>query len=157
MTNPRIRHAVGAIIRQNNKYLLVRKVKISTGESIEGFWGLVKGGVNSGDESLEAALWRELKEETGSDCFAIISEYADKIEFEFSAETKAKLNFDCQHTSFYLVEYLGRKEDLKSIDQEIDQFHFCSAEEAYDKICFAEEKQFFKSNVLNQKDKPCKN
>jgi len=45
MQTQKIRHAVGAIIRQNNEYLLVHKVKISTGESIEGFWGLVKGGV----------------------------------------------------------------------------------------------------------------
>lgn len=157
MSSKLIRHAVGAIIRQNNEYLLVHKVKISTGENIDGFWGLVKGGVNYDDVSLQAALFRELREETGSDDYELISEFADKIEFEFSDETKAKLNFDCQQTSFYLVEYLGRKEDLKSIDQEIDQFNFCSAEEAYEKICFAEEKQFFKNNILNQKDKPCKN
>jgi len=139
----RIRHAVGAVIVQNNEYLLVHKVKISTGESIEGFWGLVKGGVNSEDVSLQAALFRELREETGSDRFAIISEYADKIEFEFSAETKVKLNYDCQQTVFFLVRYLGKTEDLKSVDQEIDRFQFCSAEEAYEKICFEEERKFF--------------
>ena len=70
MGTKKIRNAVGAIITQNNEVLLVHKVKsmdvTEKPKIIQGSWDFPKGGVLSSDTTLEEALMRELKEETGS-------------------------------------------------------------------------------------------
>ncbi|WP_055668661.1 NUDIX hydrolase [Desnuesiella massiliensis] len=122
----KIRKAVGAVVFQNNEYLLVHKVKsISNNENIIGHWDFPKGGVKESDQDLEAALLRELKEETGSDNYRIISKFDKKICFTFHEAHK----YDSQETSMFYVEYLGYRGDLKSRDEEIDKVQFFSKED----------------------------
>lgn len=76
-----IRHAVGAIVFQEDEVLLVHKVKRSEAaselDSFQAEWDFPKGGVKDG-EFLEDAILRELFEETGSTAYLIIEELADK-------------------------------------------------------------------------------
>jgi len=83
---PKIRQAVGAIIRQEQEYLLVHKVKGMDGphgsRSIPGIWDFPKGGIQSGETASEAIL-REVREETGGVCYRIIEQFAETIDFAF--------------------------------------------------------------------------
>jgi putative (di)nucleoside polyphosphate hydrolase len=78
----KIRKAVGAVVFQNDEYLLVHKVKSINGKAnIAGHWDFPKGGVEESDRDFEAAIIRELKEETGSDNYRIINKFDKKICF----------------------------------------------------------------------------
>jgi putative (di)nucleoside polyphosphate hydrolase len=126
MDKVKIRKAVGAIVFQNNEYLLVHKVKsINAKTDIPGHWDFPKGGVEDSDKDLEAAVLRELKEETGSSKYIIVREYNEKINFIFPKGHK----YDCQETHMFLVEYLGIKTDLKPQDEEISNVRFYNKDE----------------------------
>lgn len=126
MDKVKIRKAVGAIVFHNNEYLLVYKVKgINANANIPGHWDFPKGGVQKADKSLESAILRELKEETGSDQYRIVSKYNEKINFDFPRGHK----YDCQETNMFLVEYVGDKTDLKPEDEEISEVRFYSKDE----------------------------
>jgi putative (di)nucleoside polyphosphate hydrolase len=144
MSEKMVRKAVGAVIFQNEEYLLVRKVKVMNGvngsEDIAGHWDFPKGGVNASDESMEMALFRELKEETGSESYRIIKEFNKKICFEFPETHK----YDCQETIMFLVEYLGDRTDLKSQDAEISMVEFFSKVEILNIICLEETIKFIR-------------
>jgi putative (di)nucleoside polyphosphate hydrolase len=126
MDKLKIRKAVGAIVFQNNEYLLVHKVKsINTKTDIPGHWDFPKGGVQDSDKDFEAAVLRELREETGSSQYNIVREYDKKIKFNFPKGHK----YDCQETHMFLVEYLGNKSDLKPQDEEISDVRFYNKDE----------------------------
>ena len=63
MTDLKIRKAVGAIVKQNNLFLLIRKVKMMNSlkgpEKIKPRWDFPKGGVKSSDASLNHSFLRE--------------------------------------------------------------------------------------------------
>jgi putative (di)nucleoside polyphosphate hydrolase len=62
----KIRKAVGALVFQDDEYIVVHKIKsVDIKSDIKGHWDLPKGGVQEADEDLEKAIFRELKEETG--------------------------------------------------------------------------------------------
>lgn len=136
----KIRNAVGAVVFQNNEYLLVHKVKsIDVETDANGHWDLPKGGIQESDESLEAAILRELKEETGSTKYRIICRFDRKIYFSFSNTHK----YDRQETDMFYVEYFGNREDLKSLDEEIDKVKFFRKNEVMSILCFEETREFF--------------
>src|SRR5689334_3245748 len=108
--NQRIRKAVGAIITHNNEYLLVHKVKIMDASqgpvSVPGMWDFPKGGIHRAETESEA-LQRELREETGSQHYRIIKQFAEKICFAFDKATHQHTGYERQETTMFLVEYLG--------------------------------------------------
>ncbi|TCT17134.1 putative (di)nucleoside polyphosphate hydrolase [Natranaerovirga pectinivora] len=121
----KIRKAVGAVVFQNNEYLLIHKVKNSDcNEDISGHWDFPKGGVIDQDSDLESSVLRELKEETGSTNYRIVYKFDPKICFSFPAGYK----YDSQETVMFYVEYLGNREDLTPQDEEIDKVEFYSKE-----------------------------
>lgn len=126
MVEEKIRKAVGAVVFQNDEYLLVHKVKsINTKANLVGHWDFPKGGVQESDEGLENAMLRELKEETGSDNYKIIKKFHEKISFAFPKTHK----YDKQETIMFYVEYMGDREELKPQDEEIDEVKFFSRDE----------------------------
>lgn len=139
MNKVKIRKAVGAIVFQNNEYLLVYKVKsIDAKTNIPGHWDFPKGGVNETDNDLEEAVLRELKEETGSDKYKILRKYNNKINFIFPKGHK----YDKQETDMFLVEYLGDRTDLKPQDKEINEVRFYSKDELVNILHLAETRKF---------------
>ncbi|MGE6259711.1 NUDIX hydrolase [Heyndrickxia sporothermodurans] len=87
------RRAIGVIILQDDECLLVKKVKVADLQTKFGIWDFPKGGVEP-NESLEQALFRELKEETGSNKYQIIKLFDEKITFPFDEKQKNKIGFD---------------------------------------------------------------
>ena len=142
-----IRKAVGAIIRSNNQFLLVHKIKIMNGKNgpqdIEGEWDFPKGGVKTHEVDLEKAILRELREETGSDKYRIIKKFEDKISFQFPLSFQKKSGFKSQETTIFLVEYYGNKTEIKSQDEEINRISFFSRDEVIEKLAHNESKEFF--------------
>lgn len=140
----KIRKAVGAVVFQDNEYLLVHKVKsIDTKSNITGQWDFPKGGVYELDENLEAAILRELREETGSNNYNIISRFDKKICFTFPEGHR----YDKQETVMFYIEYLGNRRELKSKDEEVDKVKFFSKDEVMN-ILKLEETQKFLSEVI---------
>lgn len=137
----KIRQAVGAVVFQNDEYLLVHKVKsISSNTDIIGHWDFSKGGVEESDKDLEMAVLRELKEETGSNKYRIISRFNEKICFTFPKGHK----YDRQETVMFYVEYLGDREDLKSQDEEIDEIKFFGKHDLMETLCLEETREFLR-------------
>jgi putative (di)nucleoside polyphosphate hydrolase len=141
-----IRIAVGAIVFQNDKFLLINKIKINTNigkETIKGEWDFIKGGVNETDVDLKQAILRELKEETGSTDYKIIKQFDEKICFDFPDKLKAKVGFDRQETTMFLVEFIGDVESISPLDNEISDFVFLERDKVIEKLTHLDTKDFF--------------
>ncbi|PWV95859.1 putative (di)nucleoside polyphosphate hydrolase [Paenibacillus cellulosilyticus] len=140
-----IRKAVGGVILNGDKVLLVHKVKGAQGK-IAGKWDFPKGGMEQGDVDFEHALRRELREETGSEQFVIHRQFEQKICFEFDSVAREKLGSERQETTMFLVEYIGDGTDLAPQDDEIDEVRWFSRDELAE-LLFPEARAFFEHNV----------
>ncbi|MFC1682106.1 NUDIX hydrolase [Nanoarchaeota archaeon] len=151
MSSNKVRKAVGAIVKKDNLFLLIHKVKMMSSskgpEKINPRWDFPKGGVKDTDVDLEQAILRELKEETGSTQYNILKKFDEKIIFEFPKEIQNKLGFKSQEMTMFLIDFLGDKDSLKPQDEEIDDIKFVSKEEVKEIIVFEDSKDFFKRNV----------
>ncbi|MBD3922499.1 NUDIX hydrolase [Paenibacillus sp. PR3] len=143
-----IRRAVGGIILNVDNVLLVHKVKGAQGK-ISGKWDFPKGGMEQGDIDVEQALFRELKEETGSSQFVIRRRFEQKICFVFDAIVREKLGLERQETTMFLVEYTGDGTDLAPQDDEIDEVRWFHVDEISE-LLFPEAWAFFEQNVRNR-------
>ncbi|MEH7236726.1 NUDIX hydrolase [Bacillus sp. JJ1562] len=145
-----IRQAVGAIVFKDDQFLLVHKTKINTrsgSETISGEWDFIKGGIEDSDESLQGALLRELKEETGSTDFLIIKEFDEKISFEFPKKIQRKIGYERQVTTMFLVEFTSGKEKLTPQDEEIADLLFIRKEKVLDTLTHDDTRSFFIKNL----------
>lgn len=145
-----IRKAIGAIIFQNNKYLVVRKTKINTKqgqETIKGEWDFIKGGMNESEIDIEQTLFRELEEETGSTLFKVVKRYDEKICFEFPEKIKQKIGYERQETTMFLVEYIGEFTAFNPIDTEISEICFMEKERVLQYLTHLDTKNFFIKHV----------
>ncbi|MFJ5771660.1 NUDIX domain-containing protein [Psychrobacillus sp. NPDC093180] len=142
-----LRRAVGAVVFQGNKFLIVHKSNINTLEgkrNIKGEWDFIKGGVEETDKGLYHALLRELQEETGSTDYKIIKEFPEKIRFEFPDELKVKLGYAKQETTMFLVEFLGDIDSLNPKDDEISSIKFMDKDDVLDILTHQDTKDFFR-------------
>lgn len=144
-----IRRAVGAIIIQNEEFLLVQKIKVmdtknNVAEQIDnGQWDFSKGGIKEGEDEITALL-RELEEETGSKQYKVIKKFDEKISFIFPNNLKEKLGFDMQETTMFLVEYCGDRSDLLPKVEEISKVKFFGKDEILNTLFHEDTKGFFK-------------
>ncbi len=83
-------------------------------------WQFPQGGIDTG-ESPKEALFRELKEELGTNEFEIIAEYPEWLSYEFPSEAvKKKYNFDGQTQRYFLVKI--KDNNLINLDTEEPEF-----------------------------------
>lgn len=130
----RVRSAVGAVIVQNGRLLLVHKIKrsdVNAGSADE--WNIPVGGMKPG-ESADAAVMREIKEELGTTLVKAYSRLPQTIIFKFPSGSK----FDIQETALYRVELAGL--DFKK-NEEIDAAEFVPIAEALERIGFEETRE----------------
>lgn len=118
-------------------------------KDMKGEWDFVKGGIMSHEKSKEEALFRELKEETGSINYSMVKEYSEKLRFVFKSEFQ-QTGFIHQETTMFLVEFNGDISDLRPHDQEIDQIAIFSKEEVYSALTHLESKKYFQQIVLEK-------
>ncbi|WP_130297338.1 NUDIX domain-containing protein [Fictibacillus sp. BK138] len=143
-----VRNAVGAIIFQGTKFLLVHKVKISSiknaNKNIKGEWDFPKGGVEETDKDLEVAILRELKEETGSTQYKLIKRLDEVLSFSFDEDIAKRTGFKKQITTMFIVEYVGDGSDLIPLDCEIKEVKFINFEDVLERLTHDITKDYFK-------------
>lgn len=139
----KVRQAVGAIIKQDESYLLVRKIfTASIQKRTAPRYDLLKGGVNDEDPSHEVALFREFSEELNHNAFKIIKEYDQKICFDFPDY----FPYDKQETTMFLVEFYGDRDELKPDGHEVDEVLWVSKDELLGMITLEETLAFLIDN-----------
>jgi putative (di)nucleoside polyphosphate hydrolase len=102
------RKGVGAfIINNNNQIFMAERL------DIKNQWQMPQGGVETG-EDLDIAIFRELKEEVGTDKFEIIAK-TDWLKYELSPESRAKLSngkYIGQQQIWYFLKFTGADSDI---------------------------------------------
>jgi putative (di)nucleoside polyphosphate hydrolase len=134
----KIRKSVGVFVVDKNKKFLLLKTK---GEN-EVYWDIVKGGVERG-ETLLMALKRELKEELGTTKFKNIKKLDIHFTFEFPDEIKRKIGFDRQKVELFIVEFVGKSENIKVDKKEILDFVFLTPKQFLEKATYQTTKKAF--------------
>ena len=142
-----IRRAVGALVKHNGRYLLVHKVKAGSKE-IPGQWCFPMGGVEPSDRSESSAILRELLEETGSQDYKIISKLEKALVFEIPKDLTDVIDFDSQETTFFLVEFYGKENQLESHDEEVSEMVFLEPKDVLSHLTHSESRVFF-SEFIN--------
>ncbi|MFT4416415.1 NUDIX hydrolase [Fredinandcohnia humi] len=141
-----IRQAVGAIVYQEDRFLVVHKTKINTTEgkqTIAGEWDFIKGGVEPTDEGLHSAILRELKEETGSEHFTVMEQLVEKLSFRFPEEIQRKIGYEHQETTMFLVRFDGPMSNIIPIDNEIEEYQFLTSDQVLEKLTHDDTRNYF--------------
>ena len=135
-----------------NEYLLVEKVKYGEDSGMKikkkSEWDIPKGGVKKGEESLEVALLRELKEETGSEKYKILKRFDDTLEFTFPAKVQQQIGYQKQETTIFLVEYEGENDKLIPMDDEINQCKWFKKDQLLEALTHNEMKDYLTTYYL---------
>jgi putative (di)nucleoside polyphosphate hydrolase len=132
------RLGVGLMVINPNKEILVgkridQKAKKETGLHVDS-WQMPQGGIDSKEAPHQAAM-RELKEEIGTDYVRMIAISNFWYSYDFPQELQLKLwggRFKGQCQKWYLLEYLGKDENIKishSYNPEFSEWKWIAAKE----------------------------
>lgn len=116
-----------AMIIVSNDYPKKKEIFIAHRNDLDGVWQFPQGGIDEG-ESTEEALFRELKEEIGTDKVKIVAQYPEWISYDFPEKVAkymkpykgqmqryflvklkkdAKINIDTKHPEFNKYKFVG--------------------------------------------------
>jgi len=151
------RKAVGAIVVKGKMFLMAERVmrlsRNNTLVKVPAEWDIVKGGVE-GRESEEGAVKRELLEETGSTKFKILKKSKERLTYYYPTDVQVETGFVGQDMALFLVEYLGKPEEIKPDNEEIRNVGFFTREEVLKRLKYAETREFFEKHAPGFKQKP---
>ena len=142
---------VAAII-VSSKYPLEVKFFIALRTDIKDAWQFPQGGIDSAETPLEA-LFRELKEEIGTNSIDVLGEYPKWISYDFPKSVAKKMSpFKGQIQKYFLVKLKDEsKIDLKTKNPEFCDFKFINKEEvlehttSFKSTIYKEVLEYFKS------------
>jgi len=134
-----------AAIVLSAKYPEKCEVFIASRTDVENAWQFPQGGIDEG-ESPEEALYRELKEEIGTDEIEIIAQFPQWVSYEFPPAIAQKMQpYDGQVQKYYLVKLKkGAKVNINTEIPEFSEYKFVPTKNIYDYITF------FKRTVYKQ-------
>lgn len=135
---------VAAIVLSSN-YPSKCEFFIAQRSDIKGAWQFPQGGIDQGETPLEA-LFRELKEEIGTDEVEIIAECPTWIKYDFPSNVSKKLYpFDGQKQKYFLVRLKNDSNiNIQTDIPEFDKYEFVGYGELFERVTH------FKKQVYRQ-------
>ena len=135
-TNQKYRPNVAAIVLSSS-YPYTCEVLIASRIDVEDAWQFPQGGIDNG-ETPEEALFRELKEEIGTDEVTIVAEYPSWVSYDFpQAVAERMAPFIGQRQKYFLVKLKkGAKINIKTKIPEFSSYKFVPSSKLNDYITF---------------------
>jgi putative (di)nucleoside polyphosphate hydrolase len=135
-TKKSYRPNVAAVIL-SPKYPENCKVFIASRIDMDGAWQFPQGGIDEGENPKEA-LFRELKEEIGTDDIKVIAEYPKWISYDFPENIAKKMYpYDGQIQKYFLVKLNSTKDiNLNTEEAEFNDYEFVDYYKIYDKVTY---------------------
>ncbi|AXP08815.1 RNA pyrophosphohydrolase [Campylobacter hepaticus] len=132
---------VAAIILSSS-YPFECKILIARRNDMDNIWQFPQGGIDKG-ESIKSALFRELKEEIGTDEVEIIAQYPEWLSYNFPVKIAKKMYpYDGQIQKYFLVRLKhGAKINIHTQDPEFDDYRFVNVKDIFEMI------NHFKKNI----------
>ena len=129
-----LRNGVGIVVLNNdNKVFIAKRI-----DNPKNFWQMPQGGVDEGENLLEAAF-RELKEETSITKVKLIQEIEGTITYELPSHFLGKIwkgKYKGQKQKWFLMRYLGLDRDIniKTINPEFIEWKWIDLEKITDLV-----------------------
>ncbi len=132
----RYRPNVAAVILSSS-YPMKCEFFIARRDDIKDVWQFPQGGIDEG-ESAKEALFRELKEEIGTDKVEILSKYPEELKYDFPKTiAKRMYPFDGQSQTYFLVRLKeNAKIKLDTKHPEFDDYKFVKRKEIFDIVTY---------------------
>lgn len=113
------------------------EILIASRVDIKDAWQFPQGGIDKGETPKEA-LYRELKEEIGTDDIEIIAQYPGWVSYEFPPSVALKMTpYDGQTQKYYLVKLKrGAKIDINTAVPEFSEYKFVERRKLNEYITF---------------------
>lgn len=125
---------VAAIVLSSN-YPNSCEFFIAQRNDIKGAWQFPQGGIDQGETPLEA-LFRELKEEIGTDEVEVIAECPTWVKYDFPSTLSKKFNsFDGQKQKYFLVRLKNDSNiNIETDIPEFDKYEFVGYDELFERV-----------------------
>lgn len=127
---------VAAIILSSS-YPARCEIFIASRIDVEDAWQFPQGGIDKGETPKEA-LYRELKEEIGTDKIEVVAEFPQWVSYDFPPSVANKMApYDGQTQKYFLVKLKkGAKIDINTEIPEFSEYKFVKTEKLNDYITF---------------------
>ena len=119
-----------AMIIVSNNYPAEKEIFLAKRNDMSDVWQFPQGGIDEGEE-VQEALFRELKEEIGTNKVKIIAEYPEWISYNFPPKiAKTMKPWIGQRQRYFLVKLKkSAKIDIQTKHPEFDDYKFVSVDE----------------------------
>lgn len=126
-----------AAIVLSSSYPAKCEIFIASRIDIEDAWQFPQGGIDKGETPNEA-LYRELKEEIGTNKVDIIAEFPEWVSYDFPPAVALRMApFDGQTQKYFLVKlHKGATINIDTEIPEFSQFKFVQTEKLHEYITF---------------------
>ena len=113
------------------------EIFIASRIDVEDAWQFPQGGIDEGETPKEA-LYRELKEEIGTNEVEIVAEFPEWVSYDFPQAVADRMApYDGQTQKYFLVKLKkGAKIDINTKVPEFSQYKFVKTENLHDYITF---------------------
>ena len=134
-----------AMIIVSDKYPEKKEIFIAQRNDLQDIWQFPQGGIDQGEEVKEA-LFREMKEEIGTDDAQIVGEYPEWISYDFPAKIAMKMKpYTGQTQRYFLMKFDNEAVvNIHTKHPEFMDFKFVSVDEVLDMTAH------FKKNVYKK-------